>query len=412
LIGIDGNNVYEHDSIDSDNHPDDILWDEFHDAFMDDDFEFSELSKRTLAKLLKAPKSEEVFFMAPHQRDDERSGDNDDSWSHHSDDSCLSNETGDYSFYDPQAPSASIAEEVTRIYKTYAGTVESSTWHFRVPLEEIVKDIVLCNEILDLNLPASGTAIMAPSPEIGAKALTLQPPTDQPPLKLDTRQDTIERTSRRVAFTWRERVYDEAGDCHIRYSRWSDMFTKTAVYFRETRYGARLHPAQLASHQKSKTARATHEAMLRLVDEEFIRQRGNSKLTKSQAPPEVRRSIIRNVPRASSFPNSAPIEQAPESQLRVPSFMRVGKRIKRPKSHQVCKPPRSTVRQPSNHTPVHQVPAKTPETHDIQIFGSPTGGASSCFHTSYILASSSQHHAWISPVHRKALRQQPFKIRV
>jgi hypothetical protein len=36
------------------------------------------------------------------------------------------------------------------------------------------------------------------------------------------------------------------------------------------------------------------------------------------------------------------------------------------------------------------------------------GGTNSNFRPSYILASLSQHQAWLSPAHRKTLRQQPF----
>jgi hypothetical protein len=68
-------------------------------------------------------------------------------------------------------------------------------------------------------------------------------------------------------------------------------------------------------------------------------------------------------------------------------------------------PPPCPTRQTTKTNPTHKAATSA---HQSNITWPRDGGTPSNFRPSYILASISQHQAWLSPAHRKTLRQQPF----
>lgn len=227
----------------------------------------------------------------------------------------------------------------------------------------------------------------------------------------------------KVQFMWTERVYDEAGSCQIRYSKSSNMPRADKVYFKETRQGGILERAQIESHWQFMRARAAHQALLRLVEDKVHRQRAQRRLKdiQNQKKQKNKSKVMKTVQHPGDHMQGSQevlhktpaIANPVEEVLTSPSMIRVT-RIprekgihKKHKERHVGMTTLNTVQHQSKYDSVYQTTTRIQESSVQEPLD---GGPCSYFHTSYLLASISQHHAWISPVHRKALRQQPFMI--
>jgi hypothetical protein len=226
-------------------------------------------------------------------------------------------------------------------------------------------------------------------------------------------QEVPDREPKRVEFMWREWVYDETGVSHIEYSKWTDMFTKTTAYFKETRYGARMDPAQLESHRKFKLAQASHQALLRLVEEKFNRQRKRSQVKLGPTAHQARHSPIKGASLDIVSPEPTPEDQhsppqtlhSAEGILSFASTNKVPRDFHRKSHHRKIKRLvhfDSKYQASTNHVAM-------PTNSWLQA----TKGVKALhsFQSSYLLPLPWQHHAWIAPAHRKTLRQQPFLSR-
>jgi hypothetical protein len=234
----------------------------------------------------------------------------------------------------------------------------------------------------------------------------------------------------RVSFTWREWVYDETGKCSITYSKWANRSRINQVYAKETWYGDRLNKAQLESHQKHKLARAAHQALLKSVDKEYDNLKTKQKL-----------NTIRNSSAALTFPtpqviksSSPPPEDEPpiiDTITHTPITTTPPKMVAETTSHhtkqykdQMHSHYMTTITHRKiysnwaalghyHHTKnsmainTHKEQQNTnPQTPHIQV-----AKGQWVLHSSqppYLLPLPWQHHSWLSPAHRKTLRQQPF----
>jgi hypothetical protein len=226
-------------------------------------------------------------------------------------------------------------------------------------------------------------------------------------------------TNRRVTFMWKEWVYDEAGTCQIGYSKWSSRST-TKVYLKETRHGGRLDTAQLESHWKFKSARTSHQAMLRRVEEEIGNQRGKRerKVNQPKTSTTKRNITISDHPR--HHPTVCPLvaihispaivhpaERIVKSSL-PQQITRISKVKYKHKSTTDIKTGKTKTKQQTTTTETSTRRKASPTTLWIQ--HARGIWALHASKPSYLLPLPWQHQAWIAPTHRKTLRQEPFIV--
>jgi hypothetical protein len=205
----------------------------------------------------------------------------------------------------------------------------------------------------------------------------------------------------KVNFMWTEWVYDEAGGRRILYSKLSSMSRAAKRYFKETRHGGGMAPAQLESHRKFMRARAAHQALLQSVDTEFHRQRALQRAKHHRRKnPIIKRNPIKverhlEIPRTAKPPPTIP---TPIQLKRIPQ--------KEPRENNKAIPidtkpimqQRPTDSSPQQETtPPRFWKHDTRRVRDLLTSQSPS-----------LLPLPWQHHAWTAPAHRKTLRQQPF----
>jgi hypothetical protein len=233
----------------------------------------------------------------------------------------------------------------------------------------------------------------------------------------DTTTPTPTRDSKRVAFTWRDWIYDSTGKCANVYSQWPDKPRQTHKYLQETISGNRLQSAQLESHKKFKKERRSHAVLLRSVEEEIRKQR--TQKARQSKPTEKfhnvkRRTITRSTPSEKNPMTSSPEDTrvtsatphsvqriftipAPTQATRIPPLKGKHKTIK--DSHLDKKP----IKQ---HRPLESSPQQATTTPSF--WKHDTRGVRALLQSPYLLPLPWQHHAWTAPAHRKTLRQQPF----
>jgi hypothetical protein len=218
----------------------------------------------------------------------------------------------------------------------------------------------------------------------------------------------------KVSFAWREATYDEAGNCRIEYSKWSE---RSRSFRLETPSGYRLDGAQIKSHQKFKIARAAQRALLQTVDEEYRRQcikrtpTDHPKLKQHTLPDK----IITKSARPCNLPQkSPPREPSIISTTTHPVEVLLPLRLRFPRIQPVKTT--STFNKNSKSQQATHTTHKITTEHSSQTKALPTylwiqqarGIRALTPKSSYLLPLPWQHHAWTAPAHRKTLCQQPF----
>jgi hypothetical protein len=356
----------------------------------------------------------------------------------------------------PWTPREAWAREVTDLYTEYADKVDEDTrsMYFNLPLEEVLKDYKACHKLFGRRrspTESSPREMLASQ----VKLTALQPPGNPtesleiPQLEStfpDSQEGLIQPTlsheappaipfsqdqkPKRVTFLWREWVYDEAGNCHLRYSKGTDRSTTDKVHLTETRHGSRLEEEQQESHEKFKSARVAHQAMLQRVRDEISRQRVHKDIGRRQVEsishqhPTSKQHPLEEKSTKSTQKSTQPShinQKSPSTKpfiiptathsMEVLEFPRI---LSLPKFSKI-KAKNAFIKNTQAQPEAPKIPKTTTSQTKtlLTIFWIQHARGVSALHTShpsYLLPLPWQHQAWIAPAHRKALRQQPFSM--